>query len=63
MNEETGNAEAKIWQSTEPEPDDYQISASVETGVSDQLPYRILIDGITGGSITFEAAYVRWITR
>ena len=63
VNEETGNAEAKIWQSTEPEPDDYQISASVETGVTDQLPYGILIDGINDGQVTFEAAYIRWITR
>lgn len=63
VSEETGDAEAKMWKVTEPEPSEYQISATVETGVTEELPYSVRVSGRSGYPITMDLAHLSWNSR
>jgi hypothetical protein len=60
VDQENGTAEAKIWKNSEPEPDNYQTSATVTTESADNLPYSINVDARSGSPIRFEMAHLRW---
>ncbi|AUG49552.1 hypothetical protein BVU17_18430 (plasmid) [Haloarcula taiwanensis] len=60
VDEETGEAEAMIWPTTDSRPEEYQISATVETGVSDPLPYAVRVAGRRGYKITMDLAHLYW---
>lgn len=60
VDQESGAAEAKIWRSSEPEPEEYQINATVSTDSATDLPYSINVDARTGSPIRFEMAHLRW---
>jgi hypothetical protein len=60
VDQENGVAEAKIWKNSDPEPEDYQISATVSTESATDLPYSIKVDGRTGSPIRCEIAHLKW---
>jgi hypothetical protein len=60
VDQENGMAEAKIWKSSEPEPDEYHTSATISTESVDDLPYSVTVDGRDGSPIRFEMAHLRW---
>ena len=60
VDQESGAAEAKIWKNSEPEPENYQINATVSTESANNLPYSINVDARTGSPIRFEMAHLRW---
>lgn len=60
VDQETERAEAKIWEESDSEPDNYQTSVSISTESANDLPYTVAVDGRDGSSIRFEMAHLRW---
>jgi hypothetical protein len=63
VNEDTGEAKAKMWKVTDSEPDEYQITATVETGVTDELPYSVRVSGRGGYPVRMDLGHLSWETR
>jgi hypothetical protein len=60
VHEETGDADVMIRPVSDPRPDGYQVSATVQTGVSDPLPYAVRVAGRRGDKITMDIAHLSW---